>query len=87
MEDLPDWVRFEGETYRPTPRFQEIRFPFTDNDPYDYPLWGKSLEKMVSAVQKRGGKGRLELVAPATKEEVADVENHLRFALPGSFEE
>jgi hypothetical protein len=34
---------------------------------------------------RKGEKGRLELVAPATKEEVADVENHLRFALPDSF--
>lgn len=84
-EELPEWVRFEGDTYRPSPKFQDMRFPLPDDEPYEYDRWHNALEAILAAVLSRGGKGKLEIAPPATKEEAEEVEKQLGFELPVSF--
>jgi len=86
---LPEWriylIGYDSKVKRIGPRQDFRKYVFLSLTmshtiiPFGESHWKKWF------LQKRGGKGRLKLVAPATKEEVADVENHLRFALPDSF--
>ncbi|WP_188175666.1 SMI1/KNR4 family protein [Paenibacillus sedimenti] len=82
LQELPYWVRFEGDVYQP-PQSENLHNDQETN--YIYNEWSHKLQLTYSSIIGRGGRSALSIDPPATENEILQVEKQLKYKLPVSF--
>lgn len=84
-EELPQWVRFEGEIYSPKHKKSEPYQNKDESEIIEYFQWNEILNSTLKSIENKGGKGGLFIGQPASASEVMHIESIIGFGLPESF--
>lgn len=84
-EELPQWVRFEGEVYIPKSKEIEMEQNSYEPETIEYFQWSEMLHSTLHSIKNKGGIGNLFIDQPASESDVLQIESSIGFELPASF--
>lgn len=83
--ELPQWVRFEGEIYKPKNKKSEPEKNRYEQETIEYSHWSEILLSTLNSITNKDGIGDLFIDQPASESDILQIESNIGFELPESF--